>query len=529
MHNRFPVALLVGQALLTVGLHAETPRSALSLIHESRVAVGRGDLGDARTAARQAVEIDPAYADAWKQLGRVQMLARQPDDALRALDTARQLKPGDAEIEGWLGPLYRDLGWWHWAKGDIASSIAAFNDALKANVPRRHDVLRSFQAVLAESDHRAEALQLLESWGDPDIWREIARANLDQGRLLAAEPALTLLHLAKDDPVRTDVQLAHTRAMLGACEDMSALIPDPAERAAAWDDPHVDLAIEAILLCNNGTLTSRLARLQALEREPQRDVSERMRTAARTALAHRNFDRAFRIYDRLLAREPDCRCYLRAASAAEALRGTKGAAQFLAALLPRSSDDAVRAGIQGRLARLDGLADEAAAHYARSLSLDPAQNDVQRELFFALVELGREEEARRVADALAGREAEGETELRPILAEMWSALADHELALAFWGALAERHPGSAYYTVEWARTLLRVGRRADAIARLEALTARVADVPALELLARLLIEDHRKAEALQIVEQALALEYTTSLLQLRTLAGGISDDGDASR
>ena len=508
---------------------AEIPRSPVALVHESRVEIGRGNYESARALAQEAVRLDPAFADGWKQLGRACMLARRPVDALHALDTARLLTPADEELARWQGPLYRDLGWWHWADGNPEAAVRAFNQALQEELSNRAAVIRQFAIVLAESGLADEARSFLQGRAEPDALRELARLMLDQGRPAAAEPALALLWTTGDQPVHAGVELALTRAMLGQCGELDALLTPLAGAIGRADDADVDRATEALLICNIGASTSLVARLQALNRPRDPRLSDRLRTTARAALARRDFDRSFRIYTRLIAREPDCGCFLRAAAAAEGLRGPGGAVQLLTVMLAATQNEAARAGIQGRLARLAGNTAEAAEHYARSLAADPGQDDVRREYFFALVDLGRILEARAIADAVAEREARGETALQPLLAEMWLALKDHESALSFWTTLAERHPGSAYYTVELARTLIGMNRREEAIARLETLTARTADVQALELLAHSLIDAGRNAEALRAIDQALTLEYAPSLLRLRARAGGTPEAATESR
>jgi tetratricopeptide (TPR) repeat protein len=93
---------------LAVGWAAD-PVSVVSLVHQSREKVAAQDLSEALSLARQAVRLDPAFADAWKQLGRVLMLRREYPEAISSLETALELKPQDLETPAWILSLLLEL------------------------------------------------------------------------------------------------------------------------------------------------------------------------------------------------------------------------------------------------------------------------------------------------------------------------------------------------------------------------------------------------------------------------------------
>lgn len=76
--------------------------SVVKLIHESRERLAANDLDGALTFARRAVSIDPAYADAWKQLGRVLMLRGDYAGAASSLETVIMLRPDDRDAQMWI-------------------------------------------------------------------------------------------------------------------------------------------------------------------------------------------------------------------------------------------------------------------------------------------------------------------------------------------------------------------------------------------------------------------------------------------
>ena len=88
--------LILSFLFASLGL-AEEQVSVVNLVHQSRDKVAEHDLDAALSLARDAVKLDPAYADAWKQLGRVLMLRREYPEAITSLETALELKPDDRD------------------------------------------------------------------------------------------------------------------------------------------------------------------------------------------------------------------------------------------------------------------------------------------------------------------------------------------------------------------------------------------------------------------------------------------------
>ena len=76
--------------------------SVVQLVKMSRDRLAARDLPGALAQARKAVAEDPAYPEAWKQLGRVLMLQGAYGDAASSLEMAEKLKPDDGETRKWL-------------------------------------------------------------------------------------------------------------------------------------------------------------------------------------------------------------------------------------------------------------------------------------------------------------------------------------------------------------------------------------------------------------------------------------------
>ena len=96
----------------------------------------RGELAAAAEAYRQAVAIDPGYAEAQFNLSVTLRLTGEPQEALRHARRAAQLSPDDPDVFFGLGLVFRDLG-------QTASAERAFRDCLALDGDRAdvHDAL----------------------------------------------------------------------------------------------------------------------------------------------------------------------------------------------------------------------------------------------------------------------------------------------------------------------------------------------------------------------------------------------------
>lgn len=86
----------------TGGAIVSSDVSVVQIVHKSRESVAANDLRAALEYARRAVAVDPAYDEAWKQLGRVLMLKGDYDEAMASFQRALELKPADAEVQVWI-------------------------------------------------------------------------------------------------------------------------------------------------------------------------------------------------------------------------------------------------------------------------------------------------------------------------------------------------------------------------------------------------------------------------------------------
>ncbi len=133
--------------------------STLRLIHESKLNVMNGDLKKGLEFAEKAVKADPAYAPAWKQLGRILMIEGKYSEALNCFQTVLSLDPNEPEVQGW--------------------------------------ILTSIEQLIINEDY-SEADKILGKWGKEEKSKEAnyaisAMRNIIYGKLMDAESDLNAI------------------------------------------------------------------------------------------------------------------------------------------------------------------------------------------------------------------------------------------------------------------------------------------------------------------------------------------------
>lgn len=437
-------------------------------------------------------------------------------EAFAPLERALQIDPENPAC-------MRDLGWAYWARGERDRSVTLLDRAIQSGVANRDEVIIQVFAGLAESGQEERALDLLKQWAPEMSMLAIGRRLFDQGRLVAAEPVLELAWGNQEDPPTCGYLLGFTRALNGHCGDLQVYV-EPLFRSALSTQTQetVDSLFEAVAIC--GERAESFALMERLNKETGgrpayvARVTEMLESGADRRRVARDYSHALRLYRRVLARDPNRLCYLRAAECAEALGRRTTAISLLTVLGKQAEDEAVRHGVAGKLAeyRYDLL--RAAELYQQSLKARPDQGDVRRALFSVLVRQGRLEEAREQATWFVQQYEAGRLSVRTEIAEMWTVLGETEDALDFWNALSAAYPDSSYYAVERARALFRLGRPAEAEALILELNQRAEDVRAYEILAEIHAAQARPDLVLADTEKGLTVEVTRDLVRLRAEA-----------
>lgn len=437
-------------------------------------------------------------------------------EAIGPLSRILDIEPGHT------GAL-RDLGWVYWARGDRERALGLLDRAVRGGVANRDEVMNQVYIALAEADQTSRGLEMLRGWAGPTSLLALGRDLFRRGRLSAAEPALESAWDAQELPAESGLLLAQCRALSGRCYGLDKLLAPAFEQPMTNASPEdLDLLFECLDVCEEAprsrALLGQLERTLGRRPAPGEATTDLLERAAEQRRQLRDYGHAFRLYVRVLRRDPDRLCWVRAADAAEALGRRARAHELLKDTLARTTSDAVRRGIEGKLAEYEGDLARSARLYARSLEANPEQPELRYNLFGHLVALGRLAEAREQVTWFVQRLDSGDMQVRTHLAEMWTALGEADEALEFWTALSKRYPDSPYYTVERARALFRLGRPDDAMALLKDLNGRMDDVRSYELMAEMELALARPREAIVAADKGLDIELTPGLLRTRAMA-----------
>lgn len=181
--------LLFAAALLFGTARAQEAASPIELVRQSRAQVAVTNLDYALSLAKAAVEADPAFADAWKQQGRVEMLRGKLTAAQSAFITVLTLRPDDPDIPVWNLWLLLDAGY----SREVSSQLQAKEDAdlLKLG----DSMIARTLAALLTREFTGDAAALATRWGKIAT-NEASRAaattlgQLAHGEVSAAAAAL---------------------------------------------------------------------------------------------------------------------------------------------------------------------------------------------------------------------------------------------------------------------------------------------------------------------------------------------------
>lgn len=453
---------LLGRAVQRRPGHVESRRQ----LAKALLAANRGR--DAERCLREGLKGQPRSVVLWLDLG--QLLARQGkhDQAVRALEEARHLSPEEVEVALALGQIYEQHGQTDVARALYRSSLPAAEVAARIRLHRRLARLAALREehgeVLAEL---RRALALAPQRGD--LQAELGVALRRSGR--SAEAKIVLVQAARMRPRDGEVRL-----------QLGLVLAELEEHAAA----------EEALAEASRLLPGRSAPLAAL-------------CESQLVLGRR--DVAYGTCVRALALAPaDARMQWRMAPLYLERGLVEPAGELLDQLAGARAHDADYWALVARVA--EGRGDHGAAResWAKALTLRPRDLLLRRHLGFA---------ARRAGDypgALVHLEAVQRE--RP---DDYDTLVHLGIAAEFCGqrrraaevlgraeGLAPGRPEALVYLAWLAQ---RQGRLPEALTRAERADrlARGTSVPALDVLASVLSARGRRAEAMAVIDRALAL------------------------
>jgi predicted O-linked N-acetylglucosamine transferase (SPINDLY family) len=175
-----------------------------------------GQLKQAINGYREAVTLDPGYAEAHNNLGNALREDRQPDAAMRSCAQAIELRPGYAEAYNNLGNALKDLG-------EMDSAVLAYRKAISFRQSYA-DAHNNLGNALMEQGKYDEAIDSYRSAIALDANRALMHNSL--GTLLLArgelaDAAASLRRAVELDPNRPGVHnnLANTLRDMGKLEE----------------------------------------------------------------------------------------------------------------------------------------------------------------------------------------------------------------------------------------------------------------------------------------------------------------------
>lgn len=205
MHASNSAALMIAVlAAATVATYSEEPVSVIKLIRDSETMLVATNHPAARELARRAVELDPAHAPAWLQLGTVEFRDRQYEEATKAFRESLTVDPTQTSI--W---KFVSLAEWNAGRNEEAIvSLRAYLEKNPSDAGASHD-LASWLAALGEQKEATEILaRLLRSEGaDPRLWKELGIMHFRQGNYESARDAYeeALKHSPDDAAIHRDL------------------------------------------------------------------------------------------------------------------------------------------------------------------------------------------------------------------------------------------------------------------------------------------------------------------------------------
>ena len=177
---------------------AERPRDAVARTQLGRARLASGDAFGAVRALEEAVRLAPGEAGSWTAMIQA-LLALDPPavaEARRALNRAASLAPGDPDVRYWSGRIAV-------ADGDVTGGVAQWR-ALQAALPREDPRWAALGAEIAKAQGAAApvdaaiagmveglAARLREQPDDPEGWARLVRAYAVLGRERDLRSALT--------------------------------------------------------------------------------------------------------------------------------------------------------------------------------------------------------------------------------------------------------------------------------------------------------------------------------------------------
>ncbi len=251
-----PGALALYKALLQ-----ETPDDATLHNFAGMAQIQLQRFADGEAHVRRALELDPAYADAWNSLGNLCRLAGRPEQALQAYQEMTRLAP--AAVTGWinLADLYRQIGHDERARAALATAVTQAEAVQDAAPAYRHRLLAGLAALhgawgLWDGCARLHALALALAPGDAQGRRSMIdalRQARRHGDALREAQAWVAREPANEDAQRVLASIDENQTPARAADDEVSRLFD--SHAGSFDRRLADLGYRAPALLQAAVAT----------------------------------------------------------------------------------------------------------------------------------------------------------------------------------------------------------------------------------------------------------------------------------
>ncbi len=430
---RILILSLLGAAPVLLAAQAPNPampeklKRADAAFHAGYAALQSGNLEEAKTQFAQAVRLAPQIPEGHEALGDVLLELGKPADAVRELETALQLKPGDQGMEANLARAYVKVG-------DSGRAVQHFSAAYQASQqtgaqPVDADFCQAYGRALAATGSLDQAILMYQAAADrglatPELFDAIGSLYAHSANWAEAEPQF-LRALAIDSaylPARIHLGIVQReqRDLEGALDSLKAAVNEAATsafaqseygrtlEAAGQDDAAVSHLQEAVKLDPNlpggqDELAKTFQRLgrqqeaipwfqQALQRDPH-NVSTMINLGLALTFTGKAKDGLTYFQQALAAAPPDATVYkdqgvahIQLASFDEAI------ADFKAALALDPGDPQLHYDL-GMAYKLKDRMDDAIAELTQASQMDPTLQDPPYTLGILYMQIGKLDEA----------------------------------------------------------------------------------------------------------------------------------------
>ncbi len=441
-------ALRHGSLLLAIALWIGQAHGTPDWLDQARALIDARDLDAARNVLERGISENPGLARAHYELGRVLLGLGRPEEALRELETARDLAPDDIDTLWLLATEYENAGRYDQAEAIYGSILRVAPD----------------HPTTIRADHRRRYVVAT---------RLARRGELAEARRLFAE-------LAREDPsdILSLYSLGVAQMLGGLGDEATRTFEQVLDKEPAYVNAWINLAR---LAQARGRLTEAAGQLRrAIDLSPA-DSPER--ESAQTELdlieagllsADGNLQAAYDVYEAILERHPDeVRALAPAARIAQRLGRKSEAIALYRRILERLPTDAPA---RLALARLEFETGEIESAFADAEAIDPSRLDpsVRPELDRLRQAIERTEAGRRLAEAARRRRIEtleATLKERPDDPEALREIARLELVDRHWEAalprllaLRDLLPNDPWPHIALATVFDQLGRFADAAA-----------------------------------------------------------------